>query len=620
MMTAVMRFSGQIGETSRAVQPGGSSLVGPFAALAIGLCAVAIGSLHPAHAQPGAAPPSTRRAPVLHEPLPASARAGRTDRLAGDGNTSLADAIETANGRIEKPTKTPKNAPQPPLYEARKRRAKVATDRSTKAEGTLHYRTVFNPTIAPFKRDLAFDRVTESGALEQSGVGRRPIRPLGAATRPGHELFWGHVTVELVAGQHTPLPSISPSSAIVQAQSDPPRPLAFFVDAAGNFTVTSPKAGTVELRFVMDAASTYFAGPIGAGGVRDDPVTPRLPAAMQVQMARLWDALDVAPQRSRRHNVRKLTGWFRSFEPGELADDGDTAGLVAALIVARKGVCRHRAHGFVAMAHSLGIPAQYVINDAHAFVEVWVPSTAGPGRWQRVDLGGGADALQLHGANNKQLHDPLFADSLPRPEQYAGNLAQLKADGPLNGSSWAGARKVLGAAGLLDGGAGTASGAAQTAGDGARDPAAPDLANDPENQQKGAAWLHERALKRRSLARAVAAPDHPPQRPTAVDTRRTTTSIRLSKAAPVAYVGEAISMAGQVSAQGATIPAGLALEVWLIDPHDPTKGTRVGTALTRDGGAFTAKVAVPLTAKLGEFDLVVHFAGRGRLAASYSGP
>ncbi len=40
--------------------------------------------------------------------------------------------------------------------------------------------------------------------------------------------------------------------------------------------------------------------------------------------------------------------------------------------------------------------------------------------------------------------------------------------------------------------------------------------------------------------------------------------------------------------------------------------------MTDNEGGFDAKLAVPMTAKLGEFDLVAHFPGRGALAASYS--
>jgi len=550
-----------------------------------------------------------RATPVLHEPLPHRARMARSDKLVKSAGTGLADAIDTAAGRIPKPDAAKPDSEQAPLYEARDKLRKAATDKQTRADGTLHYRAVFNPTVAPFKRDIVFDRVNAAGELEQSGLGRRPTRPLGAARRSGHELFWGHVTVELVAGKHTPLPSIAPSSAIVQAQAHPPRPLTFFVDAAGNFSVTSTRSGTAQLRFVMDAPSSYFGAPIGGGPVRDDPTTPALPAAVQARMEKLWAAIGVSRSRSRRGNVRKLAEYFRSFEPGDLPPQEPGDDLVSSLIVARRGVCRHRSHAFVTVAHSLGIPAHYVINDAHAFAEAWVPGVDGRGHWQRVDLGGGADALRLHGADRKHLHDPLFRDPLPRPQQYAGGITRLEADGRLNDSSWAGARKVLGAGGMVGRGG-------RTGGDGT---AATDKPGAAAADAKGGNWLRERARKRAAMARNVAAPDVPPSRPPApTSPRRIATTLKLDRAAPIAYVGESLKLYGKLRAASGSVPAGLAIAIWLVDPRDATKGRKLGGAVTRKGGDFAARIAVPMSAKLGEYDLVLHFAGRGKLAPSWS--
>jgi transglutaminase-like putative cysteine protease len=35
----------------------------------------------------------------------------------------------------------------------------------------------------------------------------------------------------------------------------------------------------------------------------------------------------------------------------------------------KRGVCRHRAYAFVIVAQALGIPARFVQNEAHAWVE-----------------------------------------------------------------------------------------------------------------------------------------------------------------------------------------------------------------------------------------------------------
>lgn|GEM_PF-244861 len=591
------------------------------------ICALIPTAAADAQAPRGGATGTSRGAPVLHEPLPAHARAARSDSVVRSGPASLADAIETATGRIDKPERPARKAPAAPLYGAPAAdRAKVATDRQTKADGTLHYDAVFNPTVAPFKRDRVFDQVAADGGLMQSGAGLRPVTLRGAATRPGHELFWGHVTVEVKAGRRTPIPSIAPSSQLIQAEAYPARPLSFFRDNAGNFSVTSTRAGTFDLRFLVDAPSSYFAAPLGSGPAVDDPPMPSMPAAIAARMRKLWAAAQVAPGKTRKDNVERLTDYFRSFQPGVL-DDGANS-LLEELIISRKGVCRHRAHAFVAMAHSLGIPAHYVINDAHAFVEAWVVGAKGRGRWQRIDLGGGADTLRLHGADRKHLHDPLLSDPLPRPQQYADAMTQTIADGRLNDSSWAGARKVVGANGLV----GRAGGSQPAkSGDGTRSPGARATAGATVTGPKGETdWLHKRAIQRAAMARNVAAVERPPSaadpspNPSTNASKKEgpaaklVTSIVLAPPHPEAYVGETLEVRGRLVVPGGGSPKGLPIDIWLVQPRDPTSGFKLGTAMTGKKGHFVGRLSIPVTAALGEFDLVAHFPGRGNLASAYS--
>lgn len=566
-----------------------------------------------------------RRSVLLHEQLPSKARGVRADGVvrSGDGNV---EAIETASGRIEKPERPPKDAPQAPLYESPKLdRATVGSDRKTGGEGTLHYRAVFNPTVAPFKRDRAFDRVTADGQMEQSGDGLKRIEPHEKAEKTGRELFWGHVTVELIKGRRTPIPSVAPDAELVHYEALPRRKLAFYRDAAGNFSVTAERPGSVTLRYLLAAPSTYFGAPIGAGAVADDPAHPTLAPHVQRKMAQLWPALGVAPNQTRKTNVEKLVEHFRGFEPGQLesAPGGD---LLVDLIVARKGVCRHRSHAFVAMAHSLGIPAHYVINDAHAFVEVWVVGVTGRGRWQRIDLGGGADTLRLHGANDKHLHDPLFRDALPRPQSYNEAVTNVSADGRLNDSGWAGAGKVVGANGLVGRGVQRPPDALLQSGDGTRHADSKQPGTQATANGKPAAtpaqtseWLRQRAADRAKIARNVAAPESPPSRETQPPSaQQIGTRIQVTQAAPTAWVGEKLRIVGKLSRADGKDAGALAVEVWLVTPRKPTEGQRLGTAVTIAGGTFATEVAIPMTARLGEHDVVVHFPGRGKLAPSYS--
>lgn len=560
--------------------------------------------------------------PTLHErpPTPLGTRRDRVVGKAAPGG--LPGAIDTSAGRIDAPPIRgvgETDGDGAPLYPAPPEPGTtppptIRPDASTGKEGALHYRVVFDPSVAPFKRDLAFDRASPEGNLEMSGEGSVTITPGGGGARPGRELFWGHVTLELVAGRRTPLPSVAPDSTILGMQADPPLPLALERDAAGNFSVglgatrgaKAAGAQRVELRYLMDAPSTYFAAPLDDGPSADDPPQPSLDGALATRLRALWPDVGVGADRSRRANVEALTAYFRAFVPGPGPRPGPA--LVTELIRSRRGICRHRAHGFVLMAWSLGIPAHYVMNDAHAFVEVWVRGQSGRGQWLRVDLGGGAESLELHGADDHHLHRPLFRDSLPRPASY---LAEGSPRGPAGegdgAGSWAGAQKLIGADAFRSPPAATNP----YAGNG------PGFAGPGPGASKDDAWLRARAV-------ALAAPSRPPgspsgPKPTSTDgDGRAATQLVLEPVASVAYVGEVFEIRGALRADAPRQLSGLPLEVWLVDPRNRDTGLRIGHAITGKDGAFTAKVAMPLDARLGDWDLVVRFAGDRGLRPTFS--
>ncbi|MEY3012988.1 MAG: hypothetical protein RIT45_1723 [Pseudomonadota bacterium] len=565
-------------------------------------------------------------APTLHEPPPAIGVRGRSDRaVAGNDRSGLPAAIDTSSGRIEAPPPRgvgERDGDGAPLYPAPPAPGttpppKIRPDASTGKEGALHYRVVFDPSVAPFKRDLAFDRPNADGSLGLSGEGTRRVAARRSQPRPGHELFWGHVTLELVPGRATPLPSVAPSSSVLGMQADPPLPIVVQRDGAGNFNVTlSRESGQdtprrVELRFLMDAPSTYFAAPLGSGPSVDDPPAPKLDTPLQARISALWGEVGVSPQHDRKRNLEALTAWFRGFVPGPGPSPGPE--LVTELIRRRRGICRHRAHGFVLVAWSLGIPAHYVMNDAHAFVEVWARGEDGKGHWLRIDLGGGADSLELHGADNHHLHRPLFADPLPRPASYLQEGGQRLGEAS-GGAGMAGAQKVIGAEAFRNGD----RKAGPAAGNGAD--GSPGVAVPTRGDTRDREWLERRAME-------LAAPRRPPgDGPGGRDGSATgpagdgrlQTALTLRKTAAVAYIGEIFVVAGALSATGPARLGGLPIEVWLVDPRNRANGQRIGHAITGADGRFRAEVAMPLDARLGDWDLVVRFAGDRALMPSYS--
>lgn len=549
---------------------------------------------------------------VLHEPLPASrSQRARSDSVvAGESPESLARAIETAVGTIKRPapatagddTPTYRAAPLP----------HVGLDRRTGADGQLHYQMVFDPSVAPFKREVAFDTVLADVTLGRSGRGMHALPAGPLPPRAGHELFWGHVRLVLKAGEPTMLPSVAPTSQILQWQATPPLPLQFFADDAGNFTVRADVGGEVDLRWLMDAPSGYFAAPLGTQRGRDDPERPHLDPALQARAAALWPALGVDAHMERSAVLLRLAEWFRAFEPGAPPLAGKDP--LADLVLSQKGVCRHRALGFLVMAHSLGIASHYVMNDAHAFLEVWAPARDGKGAWQRLDLGGGSDTLELHHARDKHLHQPAFADPFPRPAAYADQTGQVLADGHVLQTSFGGAKKVRGTEQLAGGGTdpaatsatGTDSAPTGSAGVGQK-------AQGPAAERR--AWLAQRAAR---LAAPLPAPGSAPElRPAGRPDPRKPTRTLLLPASPLAYVGETLEVRGAFEADGAKV-AHQPIELWLIDPAHPLEGLLIGVAVTDARGRFLGRLGIPPDADLGVHDLVARFGGSATLLPSDS--
>jgi hypothetical protein len=556
---------------------------------------------------------------LLHEPLPdlgdlASLLTPRHDQLVADpaktaakGPEALPDAIRTSSGLIAQPPaakpgdKTPVYAPKPP--------PQIGVDRRTGADLELHYQVVFDPTVAPFKRDFVYDGVGPQGQLLQSGRGMRDLVPGGEAL-PGRELFWGHVRVQLEVGVPTQLPSVAPDSRILRYEAVPTVPLQFRVDSAGNqYVQTTGSATEVDLRWLTDAPSTYFAAPLGDGPPPAvQPQAMALDAGLQARMQELWPALGVRPDQPRSEQLRQLVLWFRSFEPGE--PPPASSDPLRDLVVAQKGVCRHRALGFLTTALSLGIPVHYVMNDAHAFAEAWSPLQDGTWGWQRIDLGGGSDSLELHATENKRLHQPLHRDPFPRPASYTSATGQVLADGKPVDNVWGGASNVKGTeqlANVTTGSYDASEPGEAAAGPSSADPAGPGSAgHSPATVVDDArrSWLRQRA---QAQAAAPAPPTAtPPAR--AQEEARQPSQLLLETEAEEAWLGEALTLRGRLASSDKGLSR-QAVEVWLIDPQRPLQARLLGALVTDVQGRYAGAVRLPVDLPPAEYDVVARFAG-----------
>src|SRR6185312_3442235 len=168
------------------------------------------------------------------------------------------------------------------------------------------------------------------------------------------------------------------------------------------------------------------------------------------QLGEVAQAIGVSRSMRPREAVRKMVDYFRSFAPSEEPPSG-RGDIYLDLALSRKGVCRHRSFAFLVTALGIGIPARMVVNEAHAWVEVYDSKL-----WHRIDLGGAA-------ANLDSDPDPSKPAYVPPPDPYAWptshdsgqDLADRSRNQSQSGPTGDGSGEGDAGAGAGDGGAGS---------------------------------------------------------------------------------------------------------------------------------------------------------------------
>lgn len=444
--------------------------------------------------------------------------------------------------------------------------SEASPDRRTQREGTLHYSEVFDPSVVPFKRNRALDTVGEDLVLRVNPSRFETLEPVGNTVVRGREVFWGSLLVEGEAGQRIPIPSVSPEGQILSYQATPAQAVRFERDEAGNFYATPTLAGRLRLVFVTDAPSHWFGRVLPAdasfAGI-PRALRPRVPKSVAREAREVAEAIGIEKDLGFIPTLERLVGYFRSFEPGDPPPAKGSAYKDIAL--GKRGICRHRSHAFVVTAQTLGIPARYVFNEAHVFVEVYVSGTD-PG-WLRIDLGGGADELQVHGGEGKRLHQPVTPDPFEKPAGFGDPQS-------------AGATRVEGL------------------------PDADPRESDPSDAGPGLAEASATGAAG-PIVRARAQPGLVPTRTT------------LGMAGNFLFRGEAVKVSGRVeTVDGAPVPTGL-VQVLLMPARraDAAPLALLGTAAIQDG-RYTVEVAIPARQSPGSYELISEFLGDGTFAAS----
>ena len=375
--------------------------------------------------------------PLLHERIPniSPSEAQISQPMRANGPPpSAADpggsGSSSSSGDSEPRASLPERVPAPSAQGFR-------PDRQTSLEGGLDYYEAFDPAIAPFKRVTAFDDVrldtdgkTPVLGLREPQMRSVPIESQARRTqdRAARDRFVGDVDLDFRSDRLQPLPSVSPESRVYSVSTTPQISLQIERDGADNFFVRARGPipdKPVHLRFQTDAPRSYFGSEVPSIPLRDLPKLPPIDAAIERRARRFAAELGITARSDLRSAVMALTEHFRSFVESAEAPD-NTGDLYLDLVRGLKGLCRHRAYGFVVTARGLGIDARFVQNEAHSWVEVALPDIG----YMRIDLGGATHGLTAHGALDRQSYVPMQPDTLPRPDAYRQSYAQAARQAP----------------------------------------------------------------------------------------------------------------------------------------------------------------------------------------------
>lgn len=443
-------------------------------------------------------------------------------------------------------------------------------DRDTRRPNVENYDDPFSPATAPFKRLRAYDWVDADYSLKVRDKALRAI-PVGGSVGTGDEPFYGDMSVDLIPGQPVRIPTVGPGARILRMHSNPEVPVEVLRDGADNWFVRGQTRARIrlvmELAIPRDTFGRDFADV--DWGALDALESSRIAAGASglhlhdAAFREVAQAIGISRAMRPREAVRKMVEYFRSFAPSEEPPSG-RQDIYLDLSLSKKGVCRHRAFGFLVTALGLGVPARMVVNEAHAWVEVFDSKL-----WHRIDLGGAA-------ANLDNEPDPGRPAYVPPPDPYAWpagrdsgqdladrNRAQANGNGQPNNGAPSGA----------DGGAPSPS---------ATGPEPPEPINKlPEAEV------------------TVGAIDG--------DVRR----------------GLPLHLQGTVSSAGGPC-AHLRVDVALVShlehgrgasPSSTPSGTTIGSLSTDERGRYDGAVVVPRDLALGDYDLVVQTPGDARCGA-----
>jgi hypothetical protein len=492
--------------------------------------------------------------PIVHEPLPPNPREDLAMHVTLE---DLPGVIETKSGLVSAPDPLKAPSSRETAYGSDGPTKSYTPDRDTRKPELAAYDDPFTPATAPFKRLQAFDSVGADYKLHVFDE-RLGALALKGEAQAQDDIFYGDLVVSVPPGARARIPSVGPGAHILRASlGDGVNVVSSFRvvhDGADNWFLEVPSAAAFRGRLVMELAipRATFGGPFADVTWDHLGTVPPLPANVAQEATQVRSAIGIGRDMRPRDAVSRLVTYFRGFEDSDDPPTGHGS-VYLDLALTKKGVCRHRSFAFLVTSLSLGIPTRFVMNDTHAWVEVYDGSL-----WRRIDLGGAGHMASKDRSEEEApaYEPPSDAYAWPRVGERAEDMVQE-------------ARTAGGSAPSPRGGPSPGSSAS---------PAPPSPSSSPTSASS-------------TTSGKLGAGDRETS-PTAV----TLTSV---DAEP--HRGRPLSVSGEVRADGQACPHA-AVEVWLRQPKTEER-IRLGTLATGDDGKFAGSIVVPASVALGEYDV-----------------
>lgn len=263
-------------------------------------------------------------------------------------------------------------------------------DRDPRRVDRLPYDDPFRPRLAPFKRLVALDAVDADYKLFVRDPKRKAV-DVGKEklVSGGVDSFYVDLPLELKSGTAIRIPSAVAGTIVQKAHMSPAIPFRIEKDGAENLFVVADTSGSARLVLELAAPREGFGGLTTAYDWYELPKVPALPANVQKAVDTFVAEIKLDKTALRPYEaIKKLVEYFRAFKESEDPIAITSDGIYLDVARSKKGVCRHRAFAMTITALGLGIPARFVHNEAHAWVEVHDGYL-----YRRFDLGGAGRVL-----------------------------------------------------------------------------------------------------------------------------------------------------------------------------------------------------------------------------------